>query len=234
MNGCRKVTKQRAQPLENDLTLKRYRLNSAQHFKANAQHKSIVKVNNNTNKIHKPQNCFDNASLDVTIDKAVSNDIIQNGNNYEDSQSIKRKVKYIPQNQFVHIKPPPINTQKIYVKKQNGNASYTLGVKNIGKIETTQSNLQTVKNKNHLVGQLAIPKNNTELQTKSTTIVADTSLKNIDIFDIPILFADNDDNTIDDNQTHSLLQETIKTNDTNDINSIDVISEEIVDDAIGK
>lgn len=222
LNGCRKAMKKRAQPLENGSTTKRYRLNGATKLNSNAQLESVAKLK---------------------CDKTVSNDIIQNG--YEEisnvscilqgrAQSIKQKVKYIPQNQFVHIKPPPINTQKIYVKQQNGNQSYTLGVKNIGKIEATQCNLPTMKNKNQYDTQFAIPKNTTETNLTTNPNEADTAFKNIDIFDIPILFADNDGNTIDDNQTNNQVQKTIETNDTNDINSIDVVSEEIVDDAIGK
>lgn len=46
--------------------------------------------------------------------------------------NLTQKVKFVPSNQFVHIKPPPLNTQKIYMKtpKNPGNAqqSFTLRV----------------------------------------------------------------------------------------------------------
>lgn len=34
--------------------------------------------------------------------------------------NITQKVKFVPSNQFVHIKPPPLNTQKIYMKTPKG------------------------------------------------------------------------------------------------------------------
>lgn len=70
--------------------------------------------------------------------------------------NIRQKVKFVPMNQFVHIKPPPVNTQKIYVKTpSNGTStdSYTLGVSPLKYSEETISEdvtankLITVKNK---------------------------------------------------------------------------------------
>lgn len=168
-----------------------------------------------------------------------ANETFNGGTALNGSPSIKQKVKYIPPNQFLHIKPPPLNTQKIYVKQQNGNQSYTLGVKNIATtIDVTQptvvpNTLTTAKNmdQSSAVSASSSPNKTTVENSSAQNQTQNTAIDDINIFDIPILFADKDGNIIDDNPTSS--NEIPKTPETADtINSIDVISEEIVNDTI--
>lgn len=154
--------------------------------------KSTIKTNNN---IH---NGFDDASLQLAFESVLPHDLLQNGDQSNEhstennvllngSPSI-RQVKYIPANQFVHIKPPPINTQKIYVKQQNGNESYTLGVKSISTsdIPALQNRLTAVKNEDL----------SNQMEENESAAESDSNM-DINIFDIPILFADNDGNILE-------------------------------------
>lgn len=224
MNGCRKAAKQRASPLENGTSTKRPRLNG----------KALGRPPKNVQNGNASQtNELLDESMQLTVKSVLSpSDIVQNGVNKEEksngtpngSPSIKQKVKYIPQNQFLHIKPPPKDTQKIYVKQQNGNQSYTLGVKNIdtNEVPLLHNKHFTVKNREQTPSPIEI---NEEIPK-----IDNTSINDIDIFDIPILFADNDDNIIDENHTPSQTPKT--STSTKSINSIDIISEEIVNDTI--
>lgn len=221
MNGCRKATKHRgSQPLENGHPPKRARLNGKQKTKANGQTQkrnvSLGRKRKIPNGLPKVSTEMDDTALQMAFESVLPPDCVldQNGTKTIEapnggstlatpnvSPSIKQKVKFIPQNQFVHIKPPPINTQKIYVKQQNGNQSYTLGVKNIGsnnipvvhnsKLITTENNLSA----NELDVSISEDEDST-----GNAIEMETSMGNIDIFDIPILFAD-DGNAIEEKQS---------------------------------
>lgn len=238
MNGCRilstqKATKQRAKPLGNGSAAKRARFNGNPKFRAPGRPKTKSKSiqNGNTSQTNET----DEESLRLAFNSMLPADIVQNGGHDDDktngtpngSPSIKQKVKYIPPNQFVHIKPPPLNTQKIYVKQQNGNQSYTLGVKNIGTTDAPliHNKLITVKNKE----QINPSPNKTD---EEISITEDTTINDIDIFDIPILFADKDGNIIDDNQTSNETPKTSVPQTPSAINSIEIISEEIVNGTI--
>lgn len=227
MNGCRKATKQRASPFENGTSAKRTKLNGKPLGRP-----PMAKIKNLQNGNASQINEMLDESMQLDQKSVIpSTDIVQNGVELEEksngiangSPSIKQKVKYIPQNQFLHIKPPPKDTQKIYVKQQNGiNQSYTLGVKNIGTSEVPllHNKLINVKNNEKIPSPNKI---NEEIPK-----IHNTSINSIDIFDIPILFADNDGNIIDEN--HSQTPKT--STSAQSINSIDIISEEIVNDAI--
>lgn len=190
MNGQRKVSKHRGSPLENGLPTKRKRVNGVQKFKSNGQPriKSLFKQHKLENGIN------DDASLQLAIQSVLPSDVLHIGNGKSASDMlcenkttvsngspIRQKVKYIPANRFVHIKPPPVNTQKIYVKQQNDHQSYTLGVKSISTsdIPPIQNKFITVKISD---------------ESKHAPIKSNSNLDNIDIFDIPILFADGDGN----------------------------------------
>lgn len=150
------------------------------------------------------------------------------------SPSIKQKVKYIPPNQFVHLKPPPINTQKIYVKQQNGNQKYTLGVNNIGSgnVPVIHNKLITVKNKE--------PSNHIQVvpidEDIPLTPNPNDELDKIDIFDIPILFADNDGNIMDDDQQCNEASKTTEESQaplqppppSKSLNTIEILSDTII------
>lgn len=224
INGYRKTTKQRASPLENGTSAKRSRLNGKALGRP-----PMTKIKSVQNGNASQTNGILDESMQLTVKSVLSpSDIVRNGVNKEeksngipnDSPSIKQKVKYIPQNQFLHIKPPPKDTQKIYVKQQNGNQSYTLGVKNIGKNEVPllHNTNFTVKNREQTPSPIKI---NEEIPQ-----IDNTSINDIDIFDIPILFADNDGNIIDEKQTPKT------STPAQSINSIDIISEEIVNDTV--
>lgn len=172
------------------------------------------------------------------------------------SPSLRQKVKYIPADHgFVHLKPPPINMEKIYVKQlPNGGVggggcggnhqSYTLGVKNINTtdIPVIHNKLITVKQKesnDQMVAALTyISDEETSELTSNTTDDTDANIDNINIFDIPILFADNDGNILDDqngdgNGTDNI--DVINSTQHNQLESsktIEIISEEIITDAI--
>ncbi|XP_055314326.1 uncharacterized protein LOC129575237 isoform X2 [Sitodiplosis mosellana] len=246
LNGCRKVTKQRATHLEHGPTAKRARLNGNQRAKLLGRPPIIKTKNGIQNGNSQTNETDDDESLQLAFKSVLPTDIVQNDDVVEDksngthdvrttpngSPSIKQKVKYIPPNQFLHIKPPPLNTQKIYVKQQNGNQSYTLGVKNIGTTDVSptpvvHNKLVSPKNKEQTTSLASSsPQKKTNVEYSNGQ---DRSIKDIDIFDIPILFADKDGNIIDENHTGN--SDTPKTSTTT-INSIDVISEEIVNDTI--
>lgn len=156
------------------------------------------------------------------------------------SPSIKQKVKFIPQNHFVHIKPPPVNTQKIYKTHNAGSQSYTLGVNNISStdIPLSHSKLIAVTNNNSINETRPTSKNVTIIKTPTKTsatadhdnmyatepiesassdLNATASLNDINILEIPILFADNDGNLLNDNPDAA---ESIETTDE----SIDILS----------
>lgn len=244
MNGCRKTIKQRLPPLENGTPAKRVRLNGKPLGRPPTKNRIVQ--NGNASQTHE----MDDESLRMAFKSVLPADIVQNdddteGNSINEttngstepngSPSIKQKVKYIPPNRFLHIKPPPPNTQKIYVKQQNGNQSYTLGVKNIGTTDVPlihNSKPITVNNKEQTSSSPSSPAKKTENGEENATTEA-TLINDIDIFDIPILLADKDGNIIDDNQS-----ETPKTSTQtapappSTINSIDIICEEIVNDTI--
>lgn len=186
---------------------------------------------------------MDDAALKLSFESVSPTDILQNGTdmaeeinvtsstpNVSISPSIKQKVKYIPPDQFVHLKPPPINTQKIYVKQQTGNSqSYTLGVKNID-----SSNIPVINNKLITVQKVSM---NEEDTIQSATKESNTSMGNIDmhdIFDIPILFAD-DGNVADESKSSIESQKITETSQppqpsrsTKSANTIEILSDTII------
>lgn len=125
-----------------------------------------------------------------------------------------QKVKMIPSNQFVQIKPPQANTQKIYtIKTSSGLGSDNLrGQGQIFTVKSTPSGQQYLQGPT--TSPLVIsPTKYTVLKsaTGSSTIVSNESdvqkttsdLSNTNIFDIPIIFADNDGNIHDTSLTGS-------------------------------
>lgn len=213
------------------------------------------------NGIAKPTNEMDDAALQLAFESVLPQDVLENGNKSTDkptetspvkqnalnnstsqiSPNIRQKVKFIPANRFVHIKPPPINTQKLYVKQQNGNGnqSYTLGVKNINTtdIPVIHNKLISVKNKAQpdrveIENEFAGSKTNGKCSIKNAS-ETDLSLQNIDIFDIPILLADNDGNILENqNGDHAEGALSSEAPPQRSLNSIDIISEEIITDTI--
>lgn len=167
------------------------------------------------------------------------------------SPSLRQKVKFITADRFVHIKPPPINTEKIYVKQQaNGSRSYALG-----DIPVLHNKLITVtqKDPNDHATTMAAPIASSSSSYKSdedtyeseltslTTDDGDANLENVNIFDIPILFADSDLPNDDGNQIlangngiHSTpMNDTlVQPNQMEPSKTIEIISEEIITDAI--
>ncbi|XP_031633071.1 KAT8 regulatory NSL complex subunit 3-like isoform X2 [Contarinia nasturtii] len=150
---------------------------------------------------------------------------------------IKQKVKYIPPNQFLHIKPPPINTQKIYVKQQSGHQSYTLGVKNIGTsdgiiasdggtvmVHNNSNGLNSPNHNNHIVANSKASEQN--------PMTNEAEEETINFFDIPILFADNHGNFIDTNPIDNEMpeEEVPKAAKSIEIISDKIIKRAIVDD----
>lgn len=159
------------------------------------------------------------------------------------SPSLRQKVKYIAADQgFVHIKPPPINTEKIYVNQQpNGGGgagghhlyNSTSGISVIT-VKQKEPNDQTAT---------AAYKSDEELSelTSNTTDddTADISIENINIFDIPILFADNDGNILDnqngngsDIDSADVIHSLQHIDRLEPSKAIEIISEEIITDTI--
>lgn len=179
--------------------------------------KSLVNGGNN---IRKKLIEMDEAALKLAVESVLPPDVLQNGTKISEkskeihvtpptpnvSPSIKQKVKYIPTEQFVHLKPPKNGTQKIYVKQQNGNQTYTLGVKNISSSNIIPAVHDTLMEPTNVTSN---GKKDEEIETDEEDASQsaakeeedeDASLGNFDIFDIPILFAD-DGNTADELET---------------------------------
>lgn len=176
--------------------------------------KSLV---NGRNNIRKKPIEMDEAALQLAVESVLPPDVLQNGTKISEkskeihvtpstpnvSPSIKQKVKYIPTEQFVHLKPPKNGTQKIYVKQQNGNQTYTLGVKNISSSNIIPAVHDTLMESTNVTSN---GKKDEEIETdeedasQSAAKEEDASMGNFDIFDIPILFAD-DGNTADELET---------------------------------
>lgn len=163
-------------------------------------------------------------------------------------QNITQKVKFIPSNQFVHIKPPPINTQKIYMKPQSGgNQSFTLNVNNIGSThgsEILTNNMITAKSINASQQAANSQSNSPSKHTNKTITILKTvptieenadletntaTVDNVNILDIPILYADNDGNVLENDQPNAEADKQIASNDT--LQPIDILSAQIVDDS---
>lgn len=166
----------------------------------------------------------------------------------ETSPSIRQKVKLIPSNQFLHLKPPPVNIQKIYkTQDAGGSHSYTLGVNNIGTtdIGLGHTKLITVSN-GHNPSQA--PRKNIQIiktPTKSPTIVHQTEefadsakIDSIiaDRVDVPDFPSEFDEADIESMLANGLQaeEEVINGLDTDGFNSLDILSAKIVDDAIGQ
>lgn len=254
MNGYRKAIKHRAQALENGHTAKKARLNGKPKIKANGTTRNVTlaKLRKMQDGIAKQTIEMDDAALKLAFESVLPADMLQNGSDMADeinvtsstpnvSPSIKQKVKYIPPDQFVHIKPPPINTQKIYVKQQNGNSqSYTLGVKNIGSSNIPVINNKLITVQKDLTNQINVSMNE-EDTIESATEENNTSMGNInmqDIFDIPILFAD-DGNVAADESKSSIESPKITTHQetsqppkssrsTKSANTIEILSDTII------
>lgn len=224
----------------NEAASKRIRLNGNQKLKEVRADKKLKKRKELTNGIQ--LKC--NTSQKIAFKSALPHDILQNGEpanekpngtntiiglSTPNASPIKQKVKYIPPNQFLHIKPPPINTQKIYVKPQNGNRSYTLKCENISQFPVdVQNNSTDLNHQNHI--NHIVTENNTTGEQIFTEDDTENS-ESLNIFDIPILFADNDGNIIDTNETSNEITET---NVPQPANSIEIISDEIIKAAVGK
>lgn len=250
LNGYRKAVKHRAQALENGPTPKRARLNGKPKIKANGTTRNVTlaKLRKMQNGIAKQTIEMDDATLKLAFESVLPADILQNGTDMADeinvtsstpnvSPSIKQKVKYIPPDQFVHLKPPPMNTQKIYVKHQNGNSqSYTLGVKNIGSSNIPVINNKLITVQKDLTNQINVSMNE-EDTIQSATEENNTSMGNIDmhdIFDIPILFAD-DGNAADESKSSiespkitDTSQPPKSSRSTKSANTIEILSDTII------
>lgn len=191
-------------------------------------------------------NDSDDSTVQIDYDNVIPmNNLHQNGmastkNNItlNGSPSLRQKVKYVAADQgFVRLKAPPINTEKIYVKQQpNG-----IGGTDVNQLynSTLDIPLITVKQKESN-DRMATPlvwksdEETSELTSNTTDDNIDANIDNINIFDIPILFADNDGNILDNQNGNdsldgmSLLQpEPLEASKT-----IEIISEEIITDAI--
>lgn len=162
------------------------------------------------------------------------------------SAEYRRKV-IIPSNEFVHIKPPPRNTQKIYVKPHNtSDQTYTLGVNSID--SSTSNNEKRLTGRDEVSPMKTItlyktsPTKCTEMKNINNTFQAQaiinddlpmpaTTFENIDLSDIPILFADNDGNLLNQTSTVPKTQNTVEITSEETVESIDILSAEIVDDS---
>lgn len=159
---------------------------------------------------------------------------------------IRRKV-IIPSNEFVHIKPPPRNTQKIYVKPHNASdQTYTLGVNSIDSYTSNNDKRLTGIDKNSSMKTITLYKTSPTKSTKMNNIVNNTcqaqaiidddlsmpatTFENIDLSDIPILFADNDGNLLNHASTVPETQNTVEITSEETMETIDILSAEIVDD----
>lgn len=204
---------------------------------------------------------FENVIPTMDVHQNGAADRMGNGNNIvtiancNGSPSLRQKVKYIPADRgFVHIKPPPINMEKIYVKQQpNGGGggdnhqSYTMGVKNLNAtdIPVIHDKLITVKQKESndqlMASVMAASAYNSDEETPELTLNttdddADANMENINIFDYPILFADNDGNILDDQNGNgnddAVVINPLQSNQFEPSKTIEIISEEIITDAI--
>lgn len=162
------------------------------------------------------------------------------------SAGIRRKV-IIPSNEFVHIKPPPRNTQKIYVKTHNSNdQTYTLGVNSIDSTSSINEKRLTGNDTNVPIKTITLYKTSPTKSTKmknisntsqSQSIIDDdlpmpaTTFENIDLSDIPILFTDNDGNLLNHTSTVPETQNIVKITSEETMEPIDILSAEIVDDS---
>lgn len=162
------------------------------------------------------------------------------------SAGIRRKV-IIPSNEFVHIKPPPRNTQKIYVKPHNASdQTYTLGVNSIDSTTSNNQKRLTGNDKNSPMNTITLhktlPNQNTKIKNINTTSRAQASInddlpmttttfENIDLSDIPILFADNDGNLLNHTSTVPETQNTVEITSEESMEPIDILSAQIVDDS---
>lgn len=273
MNGQRKATKQRASPTENGSAAKRMRLNGKQESKPIKNGKTKLKPNRK-NKLKsngirngngvKAQfaNDSDDSGMQIDFDNNIpfmkvhhQNGMTSAHNNTttstisecNGSPSLRQKVKFITADHFVHIKPPPINTEKIYVKQYtNGSQRYGLG-----DIPMIHNKLITVKQKEPTdqvtamatatVGSSASSyKSDEETSelTSNTTDDVDTNFGNFNIYDIPILFADNDDvkilenPNVNGNNNTPVMNILTQTDQMEPSKTIEIISEEIITDAI--
>lgn len=224
------------------------RLKSNPKFKPTNGMAKITRVNHIHNgDIHNGDIATDSDDVFVQIDfeNVLPTNDHRNGNDApppecNGSPSIRRKIKYIPVNRFVHLEPPPINTQKLY-KQQNGNESYTLGVKNIGTtdIPVIHNKLITVKHKEQIEQPMVTLSNSTDetdeecAENPEPQIDRATNIENI--FDFPILFDDYDGNMLE-NQTNADTSTPVEPQplspEQKPSKSIEIISEEIITDAI--
>lgn len=193
----------------------------------------------------KIRNGFDEKSLQLAFENVLPSDSLLNGDKWNQntadskfvlngSTSIRQKVKYIPADKFVHIKPPPINTQKIYVKQQNGNQFYTLGVKNISTfdIPPAQNKLMAVTNEKECE-ELEVADRIYDSTSASDETEQDSNADDINIFDIPILLADNDGNILENlNNNESVKRPEPDAEIQNRSKGIEILSEEIINGTI--
>lgn len=254
LNGHRKASKQLAAPIENGLAVKRMRLNGKQELKivnGNGKMKSNRKTKLKSNGIQNgngyqtqlPANDSDDSMVQMDFKDVIPmNNVHQNGvmgntiSVCNGSPSLQKKVKFISADRFVHIKPPPINTEKIYNEKiyvtqqPNGDQSYNQLIT----VKHKESNDQTAA-----VSTVATYKSDEDTSelTSNTTDDTDAHMENINIFDIPILFADNDGNILE-NQSNNATKIDDMFNSTpyleplESSKTIEIISEEIITDPI--
>lgn len=211
-------------------------------------------------------NDSDDSMVQIDFENVIpSNNLHQNGNGMIErmtntnnivtinggggSPSLRQKVKFIAADQgFVHLVPPPINTEKIYVK-QLPNGCNGIGVggnqlyNNGSDIPVIHDKLITVKQKesNDQMATTALAyksdEETSELTSNTTDGDTDANIENINIFDIPILFADNDGNILDDqNGNENGIADAINSQQPVDrfepSKKIEIISEEIITEAI--
>lgn len=177
--------------------------------------------------------------------------VIQNGRSHAmdtptgPSSTIRQKVKLFPSSQFLHLKPPPVNIQKIYkAQDANGTQSYRLGVNNISstdigmghtklitltndrtvqKSPTHRKNIQIIKTPTKATHTMV--RQNGE-RTKSTVIDLPSSYQLNTSTSYPAMYnGDNGDYVLDNGHV---------SNGTNvdTFQAMDILSAEVVDDAI--
>lgn len=152
------------------------------------------------------------------------------------SSAIQQKVKLIPSNEFLHLKPPPVNIQQIY-KSHNagGNQSYTLGLNNISStdIGRNHTKLITITDDRIIQTKPSLRKTETNPNTSNNLSGSDSEASNRTTDSFEYLstndyVSESEEMTINDERT---------TNGrivTNTFQPFDILSAEIVDDALSQ
>lgn len=136
----------------------------------------------------------------------------------------RQKVKVIPPNQFMQLKPPSGNSQKVYTLKspvgmKNGPQLFTVKSQQPGKqqvftVKSTASQFiptSTVVSSNQTKLNNSIILNQGKFTIMKSVETTKPDLSNTNIFDIPIVFADNEGN-FQENPVQSTSQPIFITN----------------------